>query len=188
VIRAIYFAVVGVVFFAHWVATDPTSEGSDHMQDWAYVLWFSAALLLLAFAVPLYARLIGGRTVFRASLVPAAGAALASLSNVLEDGFGMDWAFFVFVLGTAGLVFGLLALTAVIAIGRGGAHRLLALVPAGTLAAILFSVLAGGVLMLITWLAAAALALALPRRAAARAPSTPAMSARSGSAPRGTVR
>lgn len=81
-IRAAYFALVGVVFFAHWIVTDPTYEGAKHMQDWPYMLWFSAALLLLAFAVPLYALLIGGLTVFRVSLVPAAGAALASLSNI----------------------------------------------------------------------------------------------------------
>ncbi len=64
--------------------------------------------------------------------------------------------------------------TVVIAfVGRGG-HRLLALIPAGTLAAIIFYVIAGGILMVATWLAAAALALALPTRAAAQAaPTTP---------------
>lgn len=173
VIRAAYFALVGIVFFAHWIVTDPTYEGAKHMQDWPYVLWFSGTLLLLAFAVPLYARLVGGLTVFRTSLVPAAGAALASLSNILEDGLRMDGAFFVFVLGTAALLLGLLVLTAVIAVGGRGTHRLLALVPAGTMAAVLFYVLAGGVLMLITWLAAAGLALALPRRTATQAPPTP---------------
>lgn len=168
VMRAALFALVGVVFFVHWIVTDPTYEGSKSMNDWNFVLGFSAALLLLAFALPLFAQLVGGRSVFRVSLVPAAGAAIASLSNVLEDGLRMDWAFFGFVLGTACVVLGLLTLTAVIAFGGRGGHRLLALIPAGTMAAVIFYVIAGGILMMTTWLAAAALALALPTRSALR--------------------
>jgi len=54
-------------------------------------------------------------------------------------------------------------------VGARSSHtcRLVALLPAGTLSAIVFHVIAGGILMLATWLAAAALALALPTRAAA---------------------
>jgi hypothetical protein len=171
VIRAALFALMGVVFFVNWTVCDPTYEGSKCTDDWNVVLGFSAMFLLLAIAVPLFARLVGGRSVFRVSLVPAGGAALASLSNILEDGLKIDAAFFGFVLGTAGIILGLLALTAVIVFGGRGGDRFLALVPAGTMAAVIFYVIAGGILMLITWLAAAALALALPRRTAAQAPS-----------------
>ena len=58
----------------------------------------------------------------------------------------------------------LLGLIVVIGLTGRGSHRLLALVPAGTLAAIIFYVWAGGVIMLVTWLAAAAVALAPPLR------------------------
>jgi hypothetical protein len=168
VMRAALFTLVGVVFFVHWILTDPTHGGSKSIDEWNFVLGFSAILLLLAFAVPLFAQLVGGKTVFRVSLVPAAGLVFASLSNVLEDGLGMDRAFFGVVLGTGSTVLGLLVLTAVTAFGGRGGYRLLALIPAGTMAAVIFYVIAGGILMLTTWLAAAALALALPTRALAR--------------------
>ncbi len=47
---------------------------------------------------------------------------------------------------------------------RGGGQRILALIPAGTIAAIVLYVVAGGMIMLITWYAAAAAALVLPMR------------------------
>jgi len=108
------------------------------------------------------------------SLVPAAGVALSSFANILEDGLQLEWVFYVFVLGSAIQLLGNLALTAAIAfVGRGG-FRLLAVVPAGTVAAIILFVVAGGPIMLATWLTAAAVALALPKRAAAQAaPATP---------------
>ncbi len=96
----------------------------------------------------------------RSSLVAGAGAALASASNIFEDGLQIGWVFFVFILGTAIFDLALLALTVVIArTGRGG-HRLLALIPAATVAAIIFYVWAGGAIMLVTWLATAAVSLA----------------------------
>jgi hypothetical protein len=56
---------------------------------------------------------------------------------------------------------GLLALT--VALATRGRERHLALIPAGTSAAILLFVVAGGPVMLATWLAAAALALNFAR-------------------------
>jgi hypothetical protein len=106
------------------------------------------------------------------SFVVAAGGALSSFANVLEDGLQIGWAFFVVVLGTAIMELGLLALTVGVAIGRRGGHRLLALVPAGTMAAIGFYVIAGGVLMLASWFAAGAMALVLPASATAKAASS----------------
>jgi hypothetical protein len=170
--RAALFALVGVAFFAHWVIADPSYEVSDSQDDWSYVLLFRAAILTLVFALPAFGRLVGGRAVFRASLVAAAGAALNSLVNVVEDGFHQDWAFFVFALGSATLLLGLLALSILAGLrGRGG-RRLLALVPAATIAALLLYVVFGGPLMLATWLVAAALALALPTRTAMQAAAT----------------
>ncbi len=168
--RAALFALFGVGFSAHWVVTKPSYEMSPTQGEWPYVLAFSGVLLGLACAVPLFAQLVGERIAFRASLVVAAGAVLSSDANVLEDGLKMEWAFYAFVLGTAITLIGLLALTAAI-VARGG-QRHFALVPAGTLAALVFNVAAGGPVMLVTWLAAAALALAPTRKQAETAPTT----------------
>ncbi len=135
--RAALFALTGVLFFAYWVVADPSYEGpiSSHRSD---VLRFSAVLLILAVALPVFGRMVGGRWVFRLSLLSGAGVALASLANVAEDGLQMSWAFFVFVAGTAVLLLALLPLTVVIAFTRRGAARLLALIPAGTMAGVVF--------------------------------------------------
>lgn len=166
-----FFTGVGVLFFVHWLVAHPSYGESASQSEWNYVLAFSAAILALAFALPMFASLVGGRSVVRVSLLPAAGAALASLSNILEDGLQLGWAFYVFILGAAMIDLGLLALALVIVFeGRGG-HRLLALIPAATVAAITFYVLAGGILMLARWVAAAIVAVVLPaRRAAQRTP------------------
>ena len=169
-LRAALFALVGVGFFTHWVVTDPSRDGPI-VTAWPHVLAFSALLLTLAVALPVYGRMVGGRWVLRLSLAAGAGAALASVANIFEDGLQMDWVFFVFIMATAIINLALLALTVVIARTGRSSHRLLALIPAGTLAAIIFNVWAGGVVMLVTWLAAAAVALALHTRAAARATS-----------------
>ncbi len=123
------------------------------------MLVFSGVLLAFAVALPVYGRMVGGRWVLRLSLVAGAGAALGSVANIFEDGFGIGWVFFVFILGMAIIDLALLGMTVVIARTGHGSNRLLALIPAATVAAIIFNVLAGGVIMLVTWLAAAALAL-----------------------------
>ena len=161
--RAALFSSVGVAFFAHWVLADPGYDASESQDEWLHVLGFSAALLGLALALPAFALMAGAQLVLRIAFVAGAGAGLGSLANILEDGLRLDWAFFVFVLGSAILVLGLLDLT--VAVIRRSDRRLLALIPAGTLAAIIFYVPVGGVVMLVTWLLAAALALAVPRRA-----------------------
>ena len=74
----------------------------------------------------------------------------------------MEWAFFGFVLGTAIILLGLLALTIAVVAREG--QRPLALVPAGTMAGLLFFVNAGGPVMLAIWLVAAATALVPMRR------------------------
>lgn len=172
-LRATFFTLIGTAFFAHWVITDPSFEGPVS-QQWPHVLGFSGAILTLAFALPVFGRMLGGRWVLRLAFMGAAGAALGSVGNIVEDGLQMDWAFWSVILSLLIIELALLGLTAVIGLtGRGG-HRLLALVPAGTLAAIIFYVWAGGVIMLATWLAAATVALALPMRPAGlTAPTSP---------------
>jgi hypothetical protein len=168
-IRAAFFALVGGAWFVHWTLTDPTHAGSKSASDWNFVLGFSAALLLLAIAVPLLAQLARRPSVFKVSLVPAASLGLASVSNVFEDGFGMDWMFFVFILMTGVTLLGLLALGGMIALGDHGARRLLAFIPLGTVVAMLLYVVAGGIVMLTTWLVAGALSLVWRGRLAVQA-------------------
>ena len=163
VLRAALFAVVAVGSLSVWL------RSSEPMSEWPKVLTFSATLCGLAFALPTYARLIGGRTVFRVSLVPAAGAALGSVSNILEDGLQLEWAFWLFILSLAITDIGLFAFTSVVAfIGR-GRRRLLAAVPAATLAGVLLFPVGGFVLMIAAWVAAAVLALGRPARSEADA-------------------
>ena len=171
-IRAAFFTCVGVVFFAVWLVFRPSYQESASRSDWNLVLGFSAAILALAFALPLFAQLVGGRLAFWVALVPAAGAALARLSNILEDGLQMGWAFFGFIVSAAIIDLGLLALTVVTTLVGRGRRRLLALVPAATMAGITLYVIAGGVLLLATWLGAAAVAVALRTRTVALAAPT----------------
>ena len=163
VLPAVLFALVAVGSLIVWL------RSSEPLSEWSTVLSFSAALCGLAFALPTYARLVGGRTVFRASLVPAAGAALGSVSNILEDGLQLEWAFWLFILSLAITDLGLFAFTIVVAfIGR-GRRRLLAAVPAATLAGVLLFPVGGFVLMVAAWVAAAVLALVKPARSDAPA-------------------
>jgi hypothetical protein len=156
VIRAALFVLLGIGFCAYWVVAQPTYEGSSGQGEWPHVITFSGLTLGLAISVPLFAQLVGGRIVLRGSIVVSAGATLSSAANVIEDGLKMEWAFYAFVLGTVIILIGLLALT--VAIVTRESHRHYALVPAGTMAALLFFVPVGGPVMLATWLVAAALA------------------------------
>ncbi|MEJ7793314.1 MAG: hypothetical protein WKF65_15185 [Gaiellaceae bacterium] len=87
------FTLTGVLFFGHWLLADPSFEVTEAITDTKYVLLFSAALLILAFALAVFGRMVGGRWVLRLSLLAGAGAALGSIANVVEDGLDMGWAF-----------------------------------------------------------------------------------------------
>ncbi len=165
--RAALFTLTGVLFFGHWMLADPSFEVTKAITDTKYVLLFSAALLTLALALTVFGRMLGGRWVLRLSLLAAAGTTLGGIANVVEDGFDMGWAFWGFILSLLIINPALTALTAVITFTACGGHRLLALIPAGTLAAIIFYVHFGGPLMVAAWLAAAAVSLTLPTRTAA---------------------
>ncbi len=163
--RAAIVALVGVAFFAYWVIADPSYDETATQSEWPYVLFFSGVIALLALAIPLVARLTGGRVAHRAALVAASGATLSSAANIVEDGLQIEWVFFVFILGGSIMHLGLLVLAGAILVKGAGGYRLLAIAPVGTVAGTLLFVAAGGPIMLATWLAAAMLALVLPGRA-----------------------
>ena len=149
VLRGGLFTIVGVGFFVVWLQMlDSGGQIPEAPANWFGVLFFSALLIALAFALPTFARQIGGRIVFRASLVPAVGAGLGGVANILEDGLHLEWAFWLFILSLAIIDLGLFAFAIVVAFTRRGRGRLLAAVPAATLAAVLLFPVIGGVLML----------------------------------------
>ena len=96
---------------------------------------------------------------FLVSLIPATGIVLSAVANILEDGLRLDWAFWPFVVGSGITLLGLLMLTGIMVFAGRGSQRVLAVVPAGTLAAIATFVEVGGPVMLATWVLAAALTL-----------------------------
>ena len=162
VARAVLFALAGVIFFAHWLITDPGFDESGAQDEWGQVLAFSAVLLSLGVALPVFGLMVGGRWVIRFSVLAGVGALVAGVANIFEDGFQIEGFFFVFILGTAVCDLALLAVAVVIALTECGRRRLLVLVPVATVAAIVLYVFAGGPIMLATWLAAAGVALMLP--------------------------
>ena len=174
--RAALFTFVGVVWCVRSLQSfaDPQYEDPVSASDWLAVLSLSAALFALALALPLLAQMIGGRPVFRVSLVPAVGAALAGLGNLLEDALQIGFAGLFYGVGAGLTGVGLIALTVAIAVFGRGRRRLLAAVPAATLIGWSLFESGGGVLILAAWLAAAAMALDRPARTAAQtAPGSP---------------
>ncbi len=163
--RAALFALTGFAFLAYWVVANPSFEATASQGEWPHVLGFSGALLTLAVALPVFGRMVGGRWVTRLSLVAGSGVALSSVANVFEDGLRIEWVFFVFILGEMINLVALVILSLLIAWTGRGLYRLLALVPAGTIAGVILFVVGGGVIMFVTWLAAAAIALAMSTRA-----------------------
>lgn len=157
-VRALLFAGTGVAWFTLWFVAGP-SPTTASMQEWPSVIWFSATLLTLALALVTFGRMVGGRSVMRLATIAAAAAGVMSVVNIVEDGFRVEAAFYAFVLGLLILDVVLGGLALAIARTEAGRRRLLAAIPAATLAAILFPPV-GGPLMLGAWLAASAVALA----------------------------
>ena len=165
--RAVLFVSTGVASFALWFVTAPLRGSTDWMQEWPNVLSFSGMLLLLAFSLLSFGRMLGGRWVRRLATIAGVTAAAMSVINVFEDGFRIEAMFFAFVLGLFILNGSLVALTLVIARTRPGWQRLLAVVPVATAAGIMLFPIVGGPLLLGAWLVAAAAALAPGMRDAA---------------------
>lgn len=150
--------VAGVALFAYWIIVGPTGEASPTQNQWPYVLWFSATILAFGVAVLAFTTLAGGRWVVRLGRVAAAGALWNSAVNVIEDGFDQDWAFLLFVAGSAVMLLSLISLSVVLALTCRGSNRALGLVPLGAALGLLLFVKAGGIIMLATWTSAAAVA------------------------------
>jgi hypothetical protein len=164
--RALLFALTGVAFFAFWAGAHPSFEMTASMKEWPQVLWFSATLFVLGIALLVFGRMVGGRSIVRLSSIAGVGIGLSGVANIFEDGFGIDAAFFGFVAGTLILNVSLIILVVVMARTMPGRSRLWAFIPLGTLTGILLFVVAGGPVMLVTWLGAAVAAVTVARRRA----------------------
>ena len=84
IVAAAAWAVSGLVSL-----TEPAYWSASTVLDWAAVWAYSSALLLLAPAVLLLARLTPSRSVASAGAAVAVGVLVAGSANALEDGFGM---------------------------------------------------------------------------------------------------
>jgi hypothetical protein len=90
---SLVFALTGVLLFLYWVVARPSFEITASMTEWPHVLWFSATLLSLAVALPVFGRMVGGRWVVRLASVAEAGVGMSRVANIFEDGLRID-AFF----------------------------------------------------------------------------------------------
>ena len=158
--RVTLFMSVGVLFFFRWSQVGSVDYVNPvTTSDWLAVVSFSAALFSVAVALPVYAALTEGKSTYRISLVPAMGLTVASAANLIEDGLGWSGAFWPYVLSSIVYVPGLIALTIVLARKKRGLGRISAVVPAGTLLGLVFFESWGGPILLVSWFAAALLAL-----------------------------
>ena len=107
-------------------------------------------------ALPVFGGQVTGRNARRWAVVAGAAAGANSLTNIIEDGVGVEGMFMVFIAGTAVMLLALVGLSVVIGTAPGSTTRLLALIPLGTIIATVAFVAAGGPIMAATWFGAAA--------------------------------
>lgn len=160
--RVTLFLSVGVLFFLRWRQVGSVDYVNPvTVSDWLAVVGFSTALLFVAVALPVYAGLTEDRATYRISLVPAIGLTVASVANLVEDGWGWSGAFWPYVLSSIVYALGLIALTFEVARKKRGIGRIGAVVPAGTLLGLVFFESWGGPVLLLSWFAAALVALSM---------------------------
>ena len=128
--RSALFAVTGIEPLVLWIVAHPTSQVTAQQGTWPRVLWFSATLLLLGIAVLVFGWMVGGKAVKRWATIAAAAVSLASLANLIEDGFRVEEAFLLFVLSMATFDIALIGLTVVVFRTAPSRYRLLAVIPA----------------------------------------------------------
>jgi hypothetical protein len=147
---------VGIGAWLHWSITDPSFDQTEAQSEWGHVLAFSALILgLTGGAAALGRRLSEAPSVRRLTVTLFAAGTVAALTNVIEDGLGVEGAFFVFILLTGVELVTLIGLAVALALRVGGPRRLLALAPLGNAAGVILYVKAGGPILLGTWCAAA---------------------------------
>jgi len=161
VAAATFFAAVGIGAWLHWSITDPSFDQTPAQSEWDRVLGFSALVLAVMGAAALLGWMLSQtapvrRTVF--TLV--ATGVLAAVTNVVEDGLGIEAAFFLFILLTGIQLLALTGLAIALGVSVTGPRRALAVAPLATALGLMAYVPAGGPILMGTWCAAAVYVLA----------------------------
>jgi hypothetical protein len=149
---AAFLILIGLGSWLHWSLANPSFNQTDSQSDWANVLAFSALVFaLMAGAGALGRALSSAASVRRLTLALFAAGSLAALTNIVEDGLGVEKAFLAFALLTGFQLLALITLAIALGLSVGGPRRLLALAPLASAAGLLAYVNAGGPILLATW-------------------------------------
>ena len=135
-------ALVGLGFLALWVRQESGWRPRLPSDELPVLVSFTGLLLLLGASLFVWS---AEQHRVRAGAVPVTGAVVAAASDVVEDGAGLEWAFWPFITATAVLIVGQLVLAA----------RSRAVVPALSGLGIALYPVAGGPLLAAAWLTAA---------------------------------
>src|SRR4051794_37548167 len=161
---AAFLVLLGIGAWLHWSITDPSFDQTEAQSEWVHVLAFSALVLALACGAAALGRaLSGARSVRFLTITLIAAGTLAAVTNIVEDGLGVEKAFVVFALLTGVLLLALIGLATVLGLKVRGARRLLALAPLASAIGVVTYVHAGGPILLCTWCAAAIYLLVTPQ-------------------------
>jgi hypothetical protein len=145
----------GAIPFVHWMVADLSRDETSQQHAWFFVIFFSAVVLTIGAGMLVVAHEAPTPGAPRAAWFVAGMAVAASVTNLVEDGLGLDQAFLVFVAELLLIQLGCVALAVTILVRERGFGRLWAAVPLATVVAILLYVELGGPLLATTWLAAA---------------------------------
>ena len=158
---AAFLFALGVGAWLHWSITDPSFDTTEAQSEWQHVLGFSALVLGLAVGAAALGRTLSQTTAVRrlAQILITTGV-LSAVTNVVEDGFGVDAAFFAFALLIGIQLLALVGLAIALGLSVRGPRRLLAAAPLASAIGVLLYVNAGGPILLCTWCGAGAYLLA----------------------------
>ena len=123
---AAFLVALGVGVWLHWSITDPSFDTTEAQSAWQHVLGFSALVLGLAVGAAVLGRTLSQTTAVRrlAQILITTGV-LSAVTNVVEDGFGVDAAFFAFALLIGIQLLALVGLAIALGLSVRGSRRLL---------------------------------------------------------------
>ena len=160
---ATFLATVGIGSWVHWRVTDPSFDATAAQSEWPNVLAFSALVLGLGTCSYLLAHtLSNAKLVTRVANTLLIASTLGAATNIVEDGFGVEDAFVVFVATTGAQLLALVALATALVKHVQGVCRVLALVPLANALGIVLYVEAGGPILVGAWGTAAVVLLLAP--------------------------
>ncbi len=121
----------------HWMVADPPQDETSQQHEWFFVVFFSAVVLVIGAGMLVVAHQAPVPGASRAAWFVAGAALAASLTNLVEDGWGLDQAFFAFVVELLVLLLGCVVLAVTILARERGFGRVWAAVPLATVVGIM---------------------------------------------------